>query len=281
MTAQTTRPRTAVISLCSTARLPHLLNQVNSVRRIDAELPYVVVWLDDNPSPQLDGVHVVRVPPTSSGWQLARGRNVGANAAIDLGAEQLVFLDADCVAGPELLARYNDAAIAHPGSILCGPVTYLPEDTPAGSIVDFEAVTRPHAARPAPPAGATEVADADQYPLFWSLSFALSADTWRRLGGFHEEYLGYGGEDTDFAFSARQLNIPLVWVGGAHAYHQYHPTSSPPWQHLDDILRNGALFAGRWGQWPMLGWLQAFEAAGAVTQSGDGWVRTATSDAAL
>ena len=50
--------------------------------------------------------------------------------------------------------------------------------------------------------------------------------------------------------------------------------SSPPVQHLDDILRNGRRFADRWGQWPMTGWLEAFEREGAVRRDGDGWVRT-------
>ena len=49
--------------------------------------------------------------------------------------------------------------------------------------------------------------------------------------------------------------------------------SSPPWQHLDDILRNGAAFSERWGEWPMGGWLEAFAAAGAIERRGDGWVR--------
>ena len=72
----------------------------------------------------------------------------------------------------------------------------------------------------------------------------------------------------------RDAGTPLAWVGGAHAYHQHHPTSSPPWQHLDDILRNGRRFANRWGHWPMTGWLEAFERAGAVRRDGDDWIRT-------
>jgi GT2 family glycosyltransferase len=96
---------------------------------------------------------------------------------------------------------------------------------------------------------------------------------WREVGGFDEAFEGYGGEDTDFAFSLRARGIPLVWVGGADAYHQYHETSSPPWQHLDDILRNGALFAEKWGEWPMGGWLAAFAEAGAVERVPGGWRR--------
>ncbi|CAL4858723.1 hypothetical protein MMM2322_00361 [Microbacterium sp. MM2322] len=120
---------------------------------------------------------------------------------------------------------------------------------------------------------AERVAASEEYALFWSLSFALTPETWRRIGGFDEAYEGYGGEDTDFAFRMRAQGVPLVWTGGAHAYHQYHQTSSPPWQHLDDILRNGALFHERWGEWPMTGWLDAFERGGGVIRYADGWRR--------
>ncbi|MGW7348465.1 hypothetical protein [Streptomyces sp. NPDC054854] len=51
---------------------------------------------------------------------------------------------------------------------------------------------------------------------------------------------------------------------GAPAYHQYHPTEHPPAQHIDDILRNGALYRRRWGTWPMEGWLKDFESQGLV-----------------
>jgi N-acetylglucosaminyl-diphospho-decaprenol L-rhamnosyltransferase len=138
------------------------------------------------------------------------------------------------------------------------------------------AATNPHAARPAPAPGGVLAATPDQYPLFWSLSFAMTAAAWRdrTTPRFDEGYEGYGGEDTDFAFALRDAGTPMAWVGGADAYHQYHPTSKPPWQHLDDILRNGRRFAQRWGQWPMTGWLEAFEQAGAITRTGDSWARS-------
>lgn len=84
------------------------------------------------------------------------------------------------------------------------------------------------------------------------------------FGGFDEAFTGYGGEDTDFAWNLREHGIDLLWVGGAHAYHQWHPVSSPPWEHLDDILRNAARFRDKWGEWPMQGWLDAFEEQGAI-----------------
>ena len=263
--------RTAVVALCSAARVAHLEAQLAAV---GDSATRIVVWLDDTPAPPLDCEVVLHVPPTSGGLRLARGRNAGADEAVRLGCDLIVFLDADCIPGAECLTRYRGAAAEFPDAILCGPVTYLPEGFTATDQPALRAATAPHPARPAPPAGDTVVASNDEYALFWSLSFALTRDRWRAGPRFDESYVGYGGEDTDFGFSARATSVALVWVGGADAYHQYHPTSSPPWAHLDDILINGARFAEKWGRWPMEGWLEEFRMAGAVQFSDGAWRRT-------
>ncbi|WP_454048719.1 glycosyltransferase family 2 protein [Cellulomonas sp. Marseille-Q8402] len=269
----TPEPVRAVVALCSTARLEHLRHQLAAVRGAPRTRT-VVVWVgDDLPPADLGAAEVLRVPPGRGGLRLAAGRNAGADRAVELGADLLVLLDADCVPGPALLDRYEAAAARHGDAVLCGPVTYLPAGTAVDDPAGLARMTAPHAARPAPPDGEVVLATHDEYPLFWSLSFAVTAARWRTGPRFDERYEGYGGEDTDFAFALRAAGVPLAWVGGAHAYHQHHPTTSPPWQHLDDILRNGAVFARRWGRWPMEGWLEAFAAEGAVRRDGAGWRR--------
>jgi len=221
---------------------------------------------------------VIHLPARTEELPLSAARNVGAAAAIAAGAEVLVFLDVDCLPAPGMLEAYSaaagDPATSH--DLLCGPVSYLPPPPPGGYDLDtIEDVWTPHPARPAPEPG-TVVRGGDPQ-LFWSLSFALTARTWTRIGGFSELYVGYGGEDTDFAQLATSRGIELAWVGGARAHHQYHPTTSPPVQHVDAILRNGAIFHDRWGWWPMGGWLDAFAERGLVSRTPDksGWVRLA------
>jgi GT2 family glycosyltransferase len=267
-----TSPRRAVVSLCSAPRVDHLRRQLAALRP-EPRTTTVVVWIGADEPPALDADAVLKVPPGPDGLRLAAARNAGADHAVASGADLLVLLDADCVPGPEMLDRYEAAARTHGDAVLCGPVTYLPPGAPADDPDALGALTAPHPGRPAPPDGDVVPATDEEYPLFWSLSFALTAARWGSGPRFDERYAGYGGEDTDFAFALRAAGVPMAWVGGAHAYHQHHPTSSPPWQHLDDILRNGALFAERWGRWPMEGWLRAFEDAGAVRRVGAGWQR--------
>ncbi len=254
----------AVITACSAHRLDHLLNQQAFLRQRHPEVIQIVVWLDAELPPELSPAVVLHSPPGSLGFQLAAARNLGAATAISAGATLLIFLDADCLPGQDLIRRYQAAAGAHPRAVLCGPVTYLPAGFSLDTATDLSTATSPHQLRPAPAPGQTQVADYQEYALFWSLSFAVTAGTWIGIGGFDERYQGYGAEDTDFAFKFRKLQVGMYWVGGADAYHQYHPTSSPPWHNLADIVRNAGLFFDRWGEWPMLGWLKAFQEAGAV-----------------
>lgn len=198
---------------------------------------------------------------------LARARNLGARRSIELGAELLIFLDVDCVPGRSMIGRYIDAYRRLGGSALFGgPVTYLGPSQDGYRLECLPTLTNPHPARPAPADGVL-VAEND-HNLFWSLSFAVSATTWRAIGGFCEQYVGYGAEDTDFAATAAARGVPLFWVGGAHAYHQYHPVSDPPIEHLAAIVSNARVFHQRWGRWPMPDWLDAFERSGVLTRHG-------------
>lgn len=267
--------RVAVVTVVH-GRHAHLDLQRRGVARSD-RLPddYVVVAVDDPvelSGEERDGglasVRVVREPGHALGLPIAAARNRGAEAALAQGADVLVFLDVDCVPAPGLIAAYEAAAssLELRGDILCGPVSYLPPAPATG--YDLETIADladPHPARPAPAPG--EIVRGGDHDLFWSLSFAVTASTWQRIGGFEESYVGYGGEDTDFAATAAAKGIELAWVGAARAFHQHHPVESPPVSHLDDILRNAALFHSRWGRWPMAGWLSAFEEAGLIAHS--------------
>lgn len=242
---------------------------------------HVVVAMDDRAirARTESGLHrtVVHTARSRDGrLPLAAARNLGVRAALDARARVVVLLDVDCLPGADLVAAYAGAVEAEPGVVWSGPVTYLPPRPADGypeHPADLAEWDDPHPARPRPAPGERV---RDLHPdLFWSLSFAVAAPTWRLVGGFCEDYTGYGAEDTDLARSVVAAGVGLGVLGGARAYHQHHPVSSPPVEHLDDILRNGRTFRDRWGTWPMAGWLEQMERLGLVHRVGPDWERTA------
>jgi len=252
-----------------------LQGAARSTRRADQ---HIVVAMDDPTVAELcpPSATVLSVPRSGGRLPLAAARNAGAQQALRAGANVLIFLDVDCIPSPELIARYETVALRRDDAILSGTVLYLPPPPDDGYVLtELSTLASAHPSRPN--LHHAEERDID-HTLFWSLSFALTAQTWSRIGGFHPSYVGYGGEDTDFAALARSLDIRHTAVGGAAAYHQWHPSPDPPVQHLDDILRNGRIFRDRWGWWPMRGWLQQFEHLGLVTHDpvSDHWERATT-----
>ena len=267
--------RTAVVTAVH-GRAGHLHRQLDGISR-SARLPdmHVIVAIDDPAVPDVAAAsgysaHVVHCDNGPGPLPVASARNLGAVTALDRNADLLVFLDVDCIPGRDMLGRYHEAVAdpEHGDALLCGPVTYLPPPRGGeGYPTALEPMINPHPARPAPTDG--DIVASTDYELFWSLSFALTASAWRRIGGFCARYRGYGAEDTDFAQTACAAGVPMRWVGGAHAFHQFHPVSDPPVEHLHDIVRNATIFHQRWGWWPMPNWLDAFEQRGLITRDND------------
>lgn len=194
---------------------------------------------------------------------LAAARNAGGAAA---SGDALVFLDVDCIPGPDLVASYSRI----PNDVLAvAPVRYLRKGWRRRVAPDddrgLRAWSEHHPVRPRPRATVQD----RRHRLFWSLSFAVTAPTWERLGGFDERYIGYGGEDTDLAMRAAECEMAMLWLRNGTAFHQWHSSADPPWSHLVAIVANANRFHDRWGWWPMHGWLLAFAQAGLVTWSSD------------
>ncbi len=203
-------------------------------------------------------IRQVRVPGDS--LPLAAARNAAATAAQGDG---LIFLDTDCIPGPTLVATY--AGAMGTDRCLMGETRYLGQDDAHGR-PDFAALWRASHRHPARdfPQVSTRLSD----PLeFWSLSFAMTAATFRTLGGFDTRFIGYGGEDTDFARRMEQHDVALIWTPDARAVHQWHRVQKPPIAHFDDIIRNARLFHRLHGCWCMEYWLDQFEGLGLIRRT--------------
>jgi len=251
---------TTVITL-NKGRDAHLARLLEGLARGAPPAACIVVEIGEDPVP-LPALPfpVERVPFPHAGLPLAAARNAGRQAAH---TDTLVFLDVDCIPSAGLVAELSRAVAAHDGLICC-EIGYLPAGalTDGWQEADLERLGHPHPVRAFPPAGA--VTAAPQAGLFWSLAFAVRAETYDRLGGFDESFSGYGAEDTDLAFRAEKAGVPILFLGGPRAYHQHHSAYDPPLQHFRDIVANASRFWSRHGLWPMDGWLDGFARLGLI-----------------
>ena len=269
------------VSVCTLAhgRETHLANLVrglNHSTRPPAEL-IVAVMQESRYELPSSGFPVRQIVLGNSGICLAEARN---RAAAKASGDLLVFLDVDCIPAPRLIEDYAAAAAANDG-VLMGEVGYLPKGATDDGIDYslFERLAVKHSERAGPPVEA--VGRCGDYRCFWSLNFALSAATFREIGGFDPRYVGYGGEDTDFGRTLVSKGVELWWVRGARAYHQYHMHHMPPVHHLDSVIQNAQIFAQKWGEPTMQHWLRAFRLMGLIAPDGNGgWIKLKDADEA-
>ncbi|NEU12917.1 glycosyltransferase family 2 protein [Methylobacterium sp. BTF04] len=254
---------TTVITL-NKGRDAHLARLLEGLGRGPHPAECIVVEMGRAPAPlPACGFPIRRIVLDSDGLPLARARNAGRRAAA---TARLVFLDVDCIPSADLVDSLS-RDLAEADGLVCCEIRYLP----AGAVADgwtegaLRAAGHPHPVRHFPEAG---LARTDNPGLFWSLAFGVRAATFDRIGGFDEAFDGYGAEDTDLAFRADALGVPVLLSAGGQAFHQHHLACDPPLQHFSDIVRNGRRFHARHGIWPMDGWLDAFARLGLI---GEGW----------
>ncbi|WP_436717806.1 galactosyltransferase-related protein [Roseiconus lacunae] len=190
---------------------------------------------------------------------LAEARNQAAELSR---GDTLIFLDVDCIPSAHMIERFAEVTQTH-ARLWMGSPRYLPEGVTKGNwdLVELDRIAVQHPLQPC--LQENEQLVSSRYELFWSLCFAIRKDDFERLGKFDEQYRGYGGEDTDFAFSARRIGLPFAFVD-AVAFHQYHAVYKPPMNHLVDVVSNARRFRQKWGVWPMESWLSAFANEGLV-----------------
>jgi N-acetylglucosaminyl-diphospho-decaprenol L-rhamnosyltransferase len=230
-------------------RLEHLSSLVRGLEACDP-LPdeFVVVRMGGaDPSGALAGCPVPSDVVHAEGEELplASARNIGADRAT---GDDLVFLDVDCVPGPNLFGEYA-GLLGELDALAVGKTRYLSE---TGELVEKH--PRPFGER-------FEVDES--HDLFWSLNFAIRRATfWGTVGGFDERYAGYGVEDTDFAMAAREVHLPMAWCRDAIATHLHHPPTRLDPAGIPALVRNARLFHRKWGFWPAAGWLEELSGEG-------------------
>lgn len=235
------------------AALRHLIAGLEQSPTLPAEL--VIVYMNEDPYalPQT-GFPVRQLQlRTSVQLPLAAARNYALRHTTH---DHVIFLDADCIPHARLIDLYQKA-FRQNDLLWMGPVRYLAKDAEGQP----NWLHRMDELRSVDPVRNWK--EKICYELFWSLNFGCSKTVFENIGGFDEGYEGYGAEDTDFAFAARERGVPVAALD-AIAYHQHHASYSPPVNHMQDILPNALRFKSKWGKWPMEGWLRKFADMGLI-----------------
>jgi GT2 family glycosyltransferase len=132
----------------------------------------------------------------------AANRNHGVRHAV---GEWLAFVDDDCIPDEtwlEEIARAISASDVIEGKTVCLGKTNHPLE---------------------------EIVENLTGDLFWSCNLAIRRDLFERLGGFDEDFLEAGGEDLEFAWRIRQMNLTAKYVPRAVVYHPARRLSVSRW----------------------------------------------------
>ncbi|MEN6669066.1 glycosyltransferase [Psychrobacter sp. B38] len=281
-----------VITTCY-GRNRHLYNLLSSLTNGSIQPDEVIIVNDDADPNRLAeyDLNIVQIATTAdipadshvdvstkSAFDIGHNRNLGAARATH---DVLIFLDVDCIVAPTFIEQLKLKVQQHPQALLMGQPRYLTrplsdeesvqlrDDKLSVSHLNALSVYNPYrdnfdnkVSNPAD-TNQTAIKQTQDYGAFWSLCFAITRQQFDRIGGFDTQYTGYGAEDTDFAFTARQLNIDFYLTADV-VYHQQHSVYRPPLNHLDSIVINANRFYHKWQCWPMSGWLSPFAEMGLI-----------------
>ncbi|MFK4001986.1 galactosyltransferase-related protein [Psychrobacter namhaensis] len=224
------------------------------------------------------------VGSNNTDFDIGHNRNLGAARASH---DMLIFLDVDCIVAPTFIKQLKTKLQTQPNGLFMGQPRYLTrplskeealqlrDGTLSASYLNRLSVYNPYrdnfdknepcaTKKQTTATKQTATKKTENYGAFWSLCFAIKRQTFEQIGGFDTQYTGYGAEDTDFAFTARQLNMDFYLTADV-VYHQQHGVYRPPLNHLDSIIINANRFYDKWQCWPMEGWLSQFAKMGLIS----------------
>ena len=196
-----------------------------------------------------DGLNVnIHLMDDTHKLPLAAARNMGIRTTKK---DNVIFIDVDCIVSPTLF--FNLLTALQANNIIAAYPLYLPVVPNSGNYGDLKHNAVPHPGREHIPFGQPV-----EHLQFWSLIFAIKKQTFEKIGGFDESFIGYGAEDTDFAMMFDKVGIKQIFIRD-YVLHQYHDKHDPPLNYFDSIIKNATRYQQKWGTLPMRRWLKAFE----------------------
>ena len=190
-----------------------LAHQLEALCAQEYAAPWDVVVVDNRSSDATAAVasrftgrldlHVVDAP---DGATAAYARNVGIGAST---GDLLVFLDADDLAAPGLLAAYGEAAACF--DVMGGDLDDLTLNDPVVAAWRYPLTD-----------GALPVA-LGRFPFFVGANCAVKRRVFEQLGLF-DETLEFVGEEVDFSVRAGLAGLCVGWVPNAVVHYRHRPS---------------------------------------------------------
>lgn len=175
---------------------------------------------------------------------LAAGKNLGARKAWE---EDLIFLDVDCIPNPNFIEKMEEHLICATGLIM-GEPRHL--KTPIEELTGKKSLFENSVYHNDRPELTKELTPCTDPMLFWSMGCGIKKKLFLDIGGFDENYSGYGPEDTDLAYTIRKEKIDFYLAKNV-VYHHSREEMRLPLKNLDSIIQNSNYFFNKWGEWPM------------------------------
>lgn len=247
-------PQTVIVTAATENKKDHLLNLRKTIQMHAPEVTHLIVTVGEEPwEPWEDADTVFLKKKNDEPFNISLCRNVGLTAAAEMGAENLIMLDADCMVGKDTIRLYVDAIGKHTDGVICGPVNWMTPAPDGGYDLDsLDENSTKEFKRQFPDSGKTVKCDESEWWTLFGLSFAMSASAWQKsvdeFGGFCEEFDGWGLDDTDYGYQIiRSKELDLYLLGGAIVFHQFHTSYVPPVDKAKDLAKNSNLFWKRNG----------------------------------
>lgn len=210
------------------------------------EPPDEILVIDDaSETPIGDPTGVATVIRRESPAHLQAARNLGLSLAT---GDLILLLDDDGLLPEDFVAQHRQRHEQDPGHLVVGSVRRVEY---AGGEEFWRLPSLPGVAEHRTFEKRVELLAAGVPP--WNLApcsnhVSVAREVLHSVGGYEEEYYGWGVDDVDLTYRLLEAGVPLLLDAGPIVYHQEHPYSMGLREQQE--LRNLQIFARRHGFWP-------------------------------
>lgn len=237
-------------------------NRVNLLDRTLAGLvaqthPSVVIVADDGSDEDISTVvatykyrlDLQLLKQDHDGYGAGRARNMGAAAAT---ADVLIFIDADCIPHPNLVANHARHHVLHSNLAVIGARRHIrsskiPLEEISQGIVDFDAEELASGDRPTDfrqklgRRTTNNTVGTEAFRFLVSSNFSVRKTMFERVGGFSEDFHRWGGEDTELGWRLSEAGLLILVDEEATIFHQTDLEGPEGWRKEQVNLNQGLI----------------------------------------